>query len=138
MPRAWTKYLRKLGADADNIKVLIERSICAEVIVFVKPGRGVGFARMRVQNENLRLIRFEPYWASGAEDRIYINVIAGGVFYRHASGYGRRYDSRRCRSGALHRGFRCSSGFGRTGGFLRVIGKGDGVLYKLAAVCAQV
>lgn len=33
------KYLRKLGADADNIKVLIERSICAEVIVFVKPGR---------------------------------------------------------------------------------------------------
>lgn len=74
------KYLRKLGADADNIKVLIERSICAEVIVFVKPGRGVGFARMRVQNENLRLIRFEPYWASGAQYRVDVDIIAGGVF----------------------------------------------------------
>ena len=132
------KHLRKFRADAYNIEVLVERPVCSEVVVFVQPGRGVGLARMRMHNKDLRLIRFKPYWAACAQYRVNVDIIAGGVFYGHTTGYGCRYDSRRCRSGALRRRFRRGRSFGRANSLLCDICKGDRVFNQSAAVCAQV
>ena len=55
---------------------------------FVASPAGRGFLEC-VQNENLSL-SVKPDWASGAQYRVDVDIIAGGVFYRHASGYGCR------------------------------------------------